>query len=211
MARKGRNIKRGARYHSLARINRQEMVFEQICTLPEVSSYEQARDYFKNLFMTVVAEAKTKYKFNLSCFCIMGNHVHFIIKPLEDESLSKIMQWLLSVFAVRFNKIFGYKGHVWYDRFKSYIIEGFEHFQNVFFYITNNPVRANIVKSPYDYPYNAINYFDRKDYSILDPPDEELNDIIDRYKKGFSEPKAREVDTTIGFHNKKPGRKPGND
>ncbi len=52
----------------------------------------------------------------------MGNHFHLIIRPQKNENLSRIMQWILSVFALKFNRLFTYSGHVWYDRFTSKII-----------------------------------------------------------------------------------------
>ena len=98
-----------ASYHVYARSNRQEFIFEKDC--------------IKEMFIQVLKEARKKYNFHIDNFCIMSNHIHLIIKPLGKCSLSKIMQWILSKFAVLFNKFYGYHGHVWYDRFKSKIIE----------------------------------------------------------------------------------------
>ena len=118
--RKRREIREGWSYHVTARINRQEFLFES--------------DTIKEMFMVILKRTKEKYSFILKNFCIMNNHIHFILKPLHGYNLSKIMQWVLSVFAQKYNKTFGLKGHVWYDRFKSKIIVSFKQYLNTYIY-----------------------------------------------------------------------------
>ncbi len=154
--RKPRELRQGASYHVIARINREERIFNSTKT--------------KELFMQIVRKAKNKYSFAISNFCIMGNHVHFIIKPLGNENLSKIMQWMLSIFATRFNKRFGYKGHVWYDRFTSKIIRSYHQYIKTFIYIAQNPVRAGIVNHATSYHYNGISLFQKGILDILERP-----------------------------------------
>ena len=154
--RKPRKIIHGYSYHVIARINRQEFLFKS----PEL----------KELFLTVIKRAKEKYNFSIKNFCIMGNHIHIIIKPLKGESLSKIMQWILSVFAIIFNKKFNLIGHVWYDRFKSKVILSFQQYLRTFIYIANNPVRANIVIHAVDYQYNGICFIQAGILDIVEKP-----------------------------------------
>ena len=95
----------------------------------------------------------------------MDNHIHLIIKPERGYDLSKIMQWILSVFAIRFNKFYKLHGHVWYDRFRSKIIKTFRYYLQVFDYISNNPVKAGIVEKAEDYKYSGLRFLRDK---ILD-------------------------------------------
>jgi putative transposase len=127
-----RELKDGARYHVTSRANRKEMILDT-CAM-------------KELFLLVVKRAKIKYDFKLENFCIMGNHFHFVIQPGKGENLSAIMQWILSVFAMKFNKIMGYTGHVWGCRFFSRIIASLQELLQIFEYIDNNPVKAGQVK-----------------------------------------------------------------
>jgi REP element-mobilizing transposase RayT len=155
--RKIRSLKEGARYHVIARVNRRELILNS----PEI----------KQLFLDTVKRAKMKYKFCVFNFCIMGNHIHFIIQPLKNESLSRIMQWILAVFAIHFNKKFNYIGHVWHDRFKSFILWNFGQFLQTFLYISENPVRAGLVGNAYAFPYNGVWYIKRGRFDIVEPPD----------------------------------------
>ncbi|MDR1126619.1 MAG: transposase [Treponema sp.] len=61
-------------------------------------------------FLLYVKKAKRKFRFNLLDFCIMGNHIHCLIKPDKDGNLSEIMQWIKCNFAKAWNKAQGRKG-----------------------------------------------------------------------------------------------------
>lgn len=130
--RKPRELKEGASYHVISRANRKEMILNS--------------DEVKEMFLEVIRRAQKKYKFLIKNFCIMGNHYHLIIKPLGKESLSKIMQWILSTFALKFNRMFGLTGHVWNDRFTSKILYSYMQYLTTFVYIANNPVRASLAE-----------------------------------------------------------------
>ena len=140
--RKNRILLEGAEYHVTARINRGEKIF----------LVQNDRD----LFMDTLKKVKNKYNFTIKNFCIMGNHVHLLIKPGPGESLSKIMQWLLGVFAQLWNKKHGLTGHLWGDRFYSRIIQGLLDFIRVFQYIDDNPVIAGIVIKPEQWEYGGL-------------------------------------------------------
>jgi putative transposase len=184
-----RQLQKNASYHVVARINRQENVF--------------GVDAFKIMFLNVVAQSKKKYSYKLRNFCIMGNHIHFDITPDEDESLSKIMQWILSVFAVRYNKVYKYRGHLWYDRFKSKIIADYWQFLNTFVYISNNPVRAGLCSHPLDYPFSGITHIINDKFHLVEKPDLVLQKIIENYLQNFDIHNAKESKKDIGFYPKR--------
>ncbi|NQT61082.1 MAG: transposase [Bacteroidetes bacterium] len=88
-----RKLAKDAIYHVTARANLQEYILKS--------------KKIKDLFMTVIEMANMKFNFELINFSVMDNHVHLLIKPIGNpKNLSKIMQWILSVFAIRFNKKF---------------------------------------------------------------------------------------------------------
>jgi putative transposase len=140
--RKARKLKKGARYHVISRTNRREMSMQS--------------SEIKDLFLKTIEQAKIKFEFQIYNFCIMGNHFHIIIEPLGDENLSKIMKWILGVFAQRWNKFHKTSGHFWGDRFFSRIIHSLREFLNVFRYIDRNPVQGNLCKNERDWPYGGL-------------------------------------------------------
>ncbi len=152
--RKPRRLLEGARYHVTARANRREMILR---------SHE-----VKMLFMNVVERARAKYSFSIDNFCVMENHFHLIIQPAKGESLSRIMQWIMSVFAMALNKRNGWKGHVWGERFYSTIISSFKAFIEVFDYIDTNPVKAGIARRPRDWQYGGLAWHRRGLFTSID-------------------------------------------
>ncbi len=162
--RQNRQLKKGATYHVIAKVNHSDKLF----TPKEI----------KDLFLQIVARAKKKYKFELKNFVIMENHIHFLIKPMEDESLSKILQWILGVFAIYYNNEHEIKGHFWQGRFFSRIVEGMRQFEDAFRYICNNPVTANLVKQAIDYVYSGFYHIKKDIFDIVEEPDPEVKRII---------------------------------
>lgn len=130
-----------------------------------------AASSMKELFLSVIERAKKKYSFAVENFCILGNHFHLILQPLGGASLSVIMQWIMSVFAMAWNKIHGLTGHVWGSRFFSRVLANFHQYQVAFAYVSNNPVQAGLVQHAEDWPFGGPWHFRRRLFSILDRPD----------------------------------------
>ncbi len=155
--RKPRELKEGAQDHVTAQVNRQEFIF--------------ADEQIKQMMDKVLHRAKEKFTYSISSYDIMSSHIHLIIKPLRNNSLSKIMQWILSVFAKKYNRLMGLKGHVWCDRFASKIIKTVKQYINTFRYILKNPVKARIVRDTTEYPHSSGYCIRRFLHDIVDPPD----------------------------------------
>ena len=164
--RKPREIKPGATYHITATINRFENIFD--------------KDDIKDMFLQVTNEAKLKFDFELTNFCIVRNNIEFILKPLKD-GLSKIMQWILSVFAMRYNKKYNLRGHLWYDRFKSKIIETVEEIEEAFKRISEKPIIAKLVKKAKNYKYCVISFIIKGIFDLIKEPPKNLLNLAINY------------------------------
>ncbi len=140
--RKPRILEDGALYHVTARANRKEMI---------LYTHEM-----KMLFLEVLRRAKAKYAFHLENFCIMGNHFHLLVRPEHGTNLSRLMQWVMSVFAMAYNRLHGLVGHVWGSRFFSRIVSGLQEFLKMFAYIDDNPVEAHQVEDKRDWRYGGL-------------------------------------------------------
>ena len=154
--RKPRRIVEGARYHVVARANRRESILESAAV--------------KTMLLDVIGRARRRFRFSLDTLCIMDNHIHLLIWPGTRESLSRVMQWILSVFAMKFNRLIGVHGHVWYDRFKSVVVRTLSQFAHAYSYIGDNPVRARMVERSTDYRFGAAGIRRHGPPGILDPP-----------------------------------------
>ena len=194
--RQRRELRRHSIYHVAARANRQELIFE--C------------DEYKEMFMEILLRAKEKFLFKLHNSTIMGNHIHLIIQPRDSvANISKIMQWILSVFALRFNKIHGYKGHVWYDRFKSRVVSTIDYFVNAMRYVADNPVRAGLVDHPLDWRYNGVCFWKNKRHryhKLIDPPVRKMRNLINSYLSDYDKTLGAKIDKVLSFRDRPPGR-----
>src|SRR5262249_7726053 len=101
--------------------------------------------------------------------CVMENHFHFIIQPGRGVSLSAVMQWIMSVFAMSWNRRHGLTGHVWGERFFSRIIQSLRDFLQVFEYIDTNPASAGLIHGSEAWRYSGKWQRAQGVRGILDP------------------------------------------
>jgi REP element-mobilizing transposase RayT len=80
------------------------------------SSQERAR------FKQVLNEARARYAFALCGLRFSGPTVSFYIKPTDGFELPEIMQWIKQTYSVRYNVHDGRTGHIWGDRYASWIV-----------------------------------------------------------------------------------------
>ena len=94
-------------------------------------------------------------KYELICWCIMPNHVHTLIAPVEGMSLSEIMYDWKSYTTHAINKALNRKGKLWMMEYFDRFIRDNDHFQKVVNYIHNNPVKAGLVADPADWRWSS--------------------------------------------------------
>jgi REP element-mobilizing transposase RayT len=83
-------------------------------------------------------------RYFISCWVIMPNHCHLVMKPFEDHSLEKILQGIKGVVARRVNSCLGSTGKLWQDESYDRIIRDEEHLWRVIQYIGRNPSKAGL-------------------------------------------------------------------
>ena len=138
MPRGPRLILEEACYHVISRGNERKVTFKSDA------------DYEK--YMKLLLKYKRKYNFKVYGWCLMNNHPHMI---LDAKLLSKAMHAINMSYAKYFRYKYGNTGHVWQDRFKSYVIQKDQYLINCISYIEYNPVRAGIVSRPEDYKWSS--------------------------------------------------------
>jgi putative transposase len=106
-------------------------------------------------FLRALADLKRRRPFAVYGFCLMPNHFHLLIRPL-DTPISRIMQSLLVSHTQRYHRCHHSGGHVWQGRFKSPVIQDDEHLLTVLRYIEANPLRARMVEAAGDYRWSSF-------------------------------------------------------
>jgi len=138
MPRMARLILDNVCYHIVTRGNEKKTVFRD-------------ENDFKE-YMKFVSRYKDRYSCRIYGWCFMNNHAHMVV---ESKSLSKFMHGINLSYAKYFRYKYKGAGHLWQDRYKSFVIQKDEYLINCISYIEYNPVRAKIVLRPEDYPWSS--------------------------------------------------------
>lgn len=114
----------------------------------------------KELMLNVLRMALERYSFELIGYSIMDNHFNFYIRTLNGgESISRIMQFVKSQFARRYNRMMNRTGPFWNERFSDLITELAKDPRRTFFdtimKICINPVLSLKNTNPREYPYSS--------------------------------------------------------
>ena len=84
----------------------------------------------------------------------MSNHVHFMVIPKNEDSLSKVFKYTNMKYSQYYNNKMKVSGHLFQGRFFSCVLDEW-HMIACARYIERNPVRAKLVKEPYLWPYSS--------------------------------------------------------
>jgi len=103
--------------------------------------------------------------YRLYGFCIMPDHLHLIIHPFGKYDFSYIMKMLKGSFARKLNKINDKEGKIWQRKFYDKCISDSYELVRELEYMHNNPVKANLVSSPEEYPYSSYNHYFDTDFT----------------------------------------------
>jgi putative transposase len=91
-------------------------------------------------------------------YCLMSNHWHLVVWPERDGDLGAFMQKLTITHARNwqvYRRRVGY-GHLYQGRYKSFPIEGDEHFYQVVRYVERNALRQNLVRRAQNWRFSSL-------------------------------------------------------
>ncbi len=97
------------------------------------------------LFLSAFIKIKNAALYELIAFCIMPNHVHLLIKPLDK--LARIMRLLKGGSAIIINEMMRREGRFWAADYYDKLIRNEKHFAVVYQYIKNNPAASGEAKA----------------------------------------------------------------
>lgn len=111
------------------------------------------------LFLTVMADQRTKNRMTIHAFVIMPNHIHLLLTPAANVSLEKAVQYLKGSFSFHLKSAM----EVWERSYNEERVKDAEAFHGMRTYIEHNPLRAGIVASPQDFPWSSASKSDLVD------------------------------------------------
>jgi len=135
------------------------------------------------MYLSLVIEYIEKQEVKVLAYCLMENHIHFIMVPSSSDSLGIIFNQISRRYAIYFNKKFNRIGHLWQDRYYSCPLDD-DHLFEAIRYIENNPVKAGYVVYPEEYRWSSAKAHMKKEIredKILSEYSEYM-DAIDNWK-----------------------------
>lgn len=114
--------------------------------------FEEESDYSR--YCTWMSQYAQKYELEILAYCLMRNHVHFIVVPNKAESLARVFNTVHMRYAQFVNHRHDARGHLWQGRFYSCFMDT-GHLYNAIRYVERNPVRVGIVANAWDYQWSS--------------------------------------------------------
>jgi putative transposase len=106
-------------------------------------------------YLDKLHQACTKHACSLHAYVLMTNHVHLLITPHSETSLSKALQMLGRYYVQYFNYCYRRTGTLWEGRYKATLIDSEAYLLTCMRYIELNPVRAGMAVDPADYLWSS--------------------------------------------------------
>ena len=141
MARLPRYFVKGQPQHIIQRGNNRELIF--------------VHDDDYRFYIECLLSAIQKNKLSIHSYVLMSNHVHILASPDVETSISKTLQSVGRRYVQYFNYTYKRTGTLWEGRYKATVIDSDQYLLTCMRYIELNPVRANMVKHPSDYPWSS--------------------------------------------------------
>jgi putative transposase len=141
MPRRARIYIPGFPYHVIQRGNNREACFIE----PE--NYQYYLDLWHELSM--------HYHCRVHAYCLMTNHIHFLVTPENKSAVSDTMKVVGSRYATYINRSYGRTGTLWEGRHRSSLVQTERYLLTCMRYIELNPVRAGMVQRPEAYRWSS--------------------------------------------------------
>lgn len=155
MPREPRRKSNSGIYHIMLRgINRQTI-------------FEDDEDKIK--LLRTIKRYKGKNNFKLYGYCLMDNHIHLLMREVE-ETVSQTIQRISASYVHWYNSKYARCGHLFQGRFKSENVETSNYFITVLRYIHQNPLKAMLAEDIFRCKWTSLQAYLGKSSTVdIDP------------------------------------------
>jgi putative transposase len=119
----------------------------------------RARCFFADVDYLVYLDLLKRCAADAHCevhaYVLMGNHVHLLVTPQTRASPAALMKALGQRYSQYVNRRYRRTGSLWEGRYKSSLVDHARYLLVCHRYIELNPVRAQMVSHPSDYPWSS--------------------------------------------------------
>jgi putative transposase len=120
-------------------------------------------------FLGILGDVVEEFELDSWLFCVMPNHFHLVFRT-RRPNLSRAMRQLNGTYAQWWNRRHSRVGHVYQGRFKAQVIEECTYLLRLCRYVLMNPVRANLVASPWGWRWSSYHALAGTERACVDVP-----------------------------------------
>lgn len=117
------------------------------------------------MLLDVLGKYIKKYHVLIHDFVIMRNHFDLIVET-KLPNLSIFMNQVLRGYAMYYNRLSRRRGSVFRHRYRAFLVPKDVYYKQLTKYVFYNPVKARLVKSPYEYKWSSLWYMKHRYRSI---------------------------------------------
>ena len=108
----------------------------------------------RNTYLSLVARHQPDAGVRVLAYCLMTNHVHFVVVPKRADSLAVLFRRVHGAYSQWLNTRLSRTGHLWQNRFYSCPMSE-RHLWIGLHYVEANPVRAHMTIQPAEYRWSS--------------------------------------------------------
>jgi len=109
-------------------------------------------------YLDALHEAATLSSCTVHAYVLMTNHVHLLLTPDEEDSISRCLQSVGRRYVRYVNMLYHRSGTLWEGRYRASLVDSESYLLSCSRYIELNPVRAGMVPAPGDYPWSSYGF-----------------------------------------------------
>jgi putative transposase len=105
-------------------------------------------------YIELMSEFSLKSGTEVWAYCLMPNHVHLVMVPAEENGLRATLGEAHRRYTRYINFREGWRGHLWQERFHSFVMDE-SHLLSTVRYVERNPIVANLCDHPKDWEWSS--------------------------------------------------------
>jgi len=107
------------------------------------------------VYLDCLGDASRRYGLDVHAYVLMTNHVHLLMSPEREDSISRAMQSIGRRFVQHINRSYGRTGTLWEGRHRASPVDQDRYLLSCMRYIELNPVRAKMVQTAGEYHWSS--------------------------------------------------------
>jgi putative transposase len=106
-------------------------------------------------YLAMLHKQQNRAQTEIWAYCLMPNHVHLVMVPMEKDGIARLLRVTHHRYALRINERNGWQGHLWQERFHSFVMDE-AHLLAAVRYVELNPVRAGLCEHPACWRWSSV-------------------------------------------------------